>query len=254
MEYGISILALVPLRKEPKDQSEMISQILFGQHFKILKILNNWVFIKLSSDNYEGWICSKQYFEITYEDYDNIELNDFAIVSDSFSNIFDKDTNESIPIPIGATLPYYNKGNFKIRSNKFTYNGSIASKNKVDLIKYAYQFLNVPYLWGGKSILGIDCCGFTQQVYGLSGYNIPRDAYQQAEIGETILYEYRLPTDLVFFLKNKRIHHVGILINKNQIIHASGKVRIDEFTEKGIVHNKTKKLTHCFHSIKRIIE
>ena len=111
MEYGISILALVPLRKEPKDQSEMISQILFGQHFKILKILNNWVFIKLSSDNYEGWICSKQYFEITYEDYDNIEINDFAIVSDSFSNIIDMDTHESIPIPIGATLHFLSDEN-----------------------------------------------------------------------------------------------------------------------------------------------
>ena len=254
MEYGISILALVPLRKEPKDQSEMISQILFGQHFKILKIEDNWVFIKLSSDNYEGWICSKQYFEITYEDYDNIELNDFAIVSDSFSNIINKDTNESIPITIGSTLPFYSKGNFRIRGNKYTYKGSTASKNKIDLIKYAYQFLNTPYLWGGKSILGIDCSGFSQQVYSLSGYNIPRDAFQQAAIGETISYKNRSSTDLVFFSKNKRIHHVGILINKNQIIHASGQVRIDELTEKGIINSKTKELTHRFHSIKRIVE
>ena len=254
MEYGISILALVPLRKEPKDQSEMISQILFGQHFKILKIQNNWVFIKLSDDNYEGWICSKQYFEITYEDYDNIELNEFAIVSDSLSNILNNDTKENIPVPMGATLPYYSRGNFRIRNNKYTYNGSTASKNKIDLIKYAYQFLNTPYLWGGKSILGIDCSGFTQQVYRLSGFNIPRDAYQQAAIGETILYVNRSSSDLVFFLKSNRIHHVGILISKNQIIHASGQVRIDEFTEKGIIHNKTKELTHRFHSIKRIVE
>ena len=253
MDYGISILALVPLREEPKDQSEMISQILFGQHFKVLKIQNNWVFIKLSADNYEGWICSKQYFKITFEDYSKIELNDFAIVSDTFSNILNKDTNESFPVPIGSILPFYHKGNFRIRGNKYTYKGSTASKNKIDLIKYAYQFLNTPYLWGGKSILGIDCSGFSQQVYGLSGYKIPRDAYQQEAIGETISYENRSSSDLVFFSKNKRIHHVGILINKNQIIHASGQVRIDKFTEKGIIHNKNKELTHRFHSIKRIV-
>ena len=106
MEYGIYILALVPLRKEANDQSEMISQILFGQHFKILKIQDKWVFIRLSSDNYEGWICSKQYFEITYEDYDNINVNDFPIVSSIFSSIQNLHTNESIPITMGATLPF----------------------------------------------------------------------------------------------------------------------------------------------------
>ena len=252
MEYGISILSVVPIRKEPKDQSEMISQILFGQHFKILKIQNNWVYVKLSSDNYEGWICSKQYLEITYEDYENIEINDFPIASDSFSKIINSDTNESIPITIGATLPYFSNGYFRIRNNKFVYDGSIASKKKIDLLNYTKKFLNAPYLWGGKSISGIDCSGFTQQVYGLSGLNIPRDAYQQAEIGEDIIFENRSSSDLVFFKKNNRVNHVGILINKNSIIHASGKVRIDEFNNLGIIHNTTKELTHLFHSIKRI--
>ena len=114
MEFGISILSVVPIRKEPKDQSEMVSQILFGQHFKILKTNNNWVFIKLSSDNYQGWICSKQYFEITHEDYDNLEINNFPIVSDSISNIINIDSNESTTVTIGATLPYFSKGNFNI--------------------------------------------------------------------------------------------------------------------------------------------
>ena len=132
--------------------------------------------------------------------------------------------------------------------------GVPADVTKIDLIKYAFQFLNAPYLWGGKSVLGIDCSGFTQQVYGLSGYNIPRDAYQQERIGKAILYENRKSSDIMFFIKNNRIHHVGILISKNQIIHASGKVRIDGFNGMGIIHNKSKLLTHHFHSIRRIIE
>jgi|TARA_Y100000385_G_C13004221_1_gene598676 gamma-D-glutamyl-L-lysine dipeptidyl-peptidase len=254
MEFGISILSVVPIRKEPKDQSEMVSQILFGQHFKILKTNSNWVFIKLSSDNYQGWICSKQYFEITHEDYDNLEINNFPIVSDSISNIINIDSNESTTVTIGATLPYFSKGNFRIRNKKFLYKGEISSKNKIDLIKYAKGFLNTPYLWGGKSILGIDCSGFTQQVYGLSGIKIPRDAYQQAKVGSTIKYEERTSTDLVFFEKNNMIHHVGILISDNLIIHASGQVKIEKFNKDGIIHHKTNKLTHQFHSIKRVIE
>ena len=136
-----------------------------------------------------GWICSKQYFEITYEDYENIELNDFAIVSDSFSNIINKDTNENIPITIGSTLPYYNNGNFKIRGNKYILQRINIITNKIDLIKYAYQFLNAPYLWGGKSILGIDCSGFTQLVYGLSGYKYSKGCISTSRNWETILYK-----------------------------------------------------------------
>ena len=253
MEYGISILGVIPLRKEPKDQSEIVSQVLFGQHFKILEVKPKWINIELASDNYQGWICAKQYHEITYEDYDNLSINDFPLVAESFSSIKDLQTNELIPVPMGAILPYFHQGNLKIRNKKFNYSGVLASKDPKDIVSYAKQLINAPYLWGGKSILGIDCSGFTQLIYGLCGITLPRDAYQQIELGEEIDFSAIECNDLVFFENDKgRIHHVGIALGNNQIIHASGNVRIDELSTQGIIHNTSKKVTHKYHSVKRL--
>ena len=148
MEYGICILGIIPLRNEANEQSEIVSQVLFGQHFKILQTKPKWIKIKLAIDNYQGWICAKQYEEITYEDYDNLNVNDFPIVSSIFSSIQNLNTNESIPISMGATLPFFTNSIAKIRKYKFKFSGDISSKNPSDLIKYAYKLLNTPYLWG----------------------------------------------------------------------------------------------------------
>ena len=255
MEYGINILGIIPLRKEPKDQSEMVSQILFGQHFKILEIKPSWVRIQLADDDYEGWICAKQYYEITYEDYDNLNLNDFPKVGDKLGYLEDVNTGKRSTMPTGSTLPYYHQGTVRVRQKKFKFKGVLASDNVKDIGIYAHYFLNSPYLWGGKSILGIDCSGFTQLVLSLSGIQIPRDAYQQEEIGETVQLSHIKPYDLVFFINDKnRVHHVGIALENNQIIHASGQVRIDNLTSEGIVHSSSNKLTHRLYSIKRVAE
>ena len=255
MEYGICILGTIPLRNEANDQSEIVSQVLFGQHFKILEIKPKWIKIKLAIDNYEGWICAKQYKEITYEDYDNLCINDFPLVGSIFTRIQKLNSKESIPISMGATLPFFNNGIVKIRKLKFKFSGDIASKNTSDLIKYAFKLINAPYLWGGKSILGIDCSGFTQLVFSLCGIKIPRDAYQQAKMGESVNIDNIHPADLVFFKNNdNKINHVGIALENHQIIHASGKVRVDNLTKEGIFLSKNKQLTHRLHSVKRIIE
>ena len=254
MEYGISILGVVPLRSEAKDQSEIISQVLFGQHFKILETQPKWIKIELASDQYVGWICAKQYHEITHEDYDNLSLNEFPLVEDTFTSITDLHTNETIPISMGAVLPYYHKGMVKIRNKKFKYNGDLSTNKSKDIIHVAKQFINAPYLWGGKSILGIDCSGFTQLVYQMCGIYLPRDAYQQAEEGELIQnLDDIVNGDLIFFINNNdKIHHVGIAMDEKSIIHASGKVRIDQLSNNGIIHAESKSLSHKFHSIKRV--
>ena len=255
MEYGICILGIISLRKEAKDQSEIVSQVLFGQHFKISEVKPKWIKIELAADNYEGWICAKQYEEITYEDYNNLNANDFPLVANSFSIIQNIVSKEFLTISMGATLPFYHKGSIKIRKHKFKFTGNIASSNQADLLKYAHQLLNTPYLWGGKSILGIDCSGFTQLVFSLCGINLPRDASQQAEFGETITQIDINPGDLVFFENDKnKINHVGIALENHQIIHSSGKVRIDQLNKEGIIHSETNELTHRLYSIKRIIE
>ena len=254
MEYGICILGIIPLRNEANDQSEIVSQILFGQHFKILEIKPKWIKIILATDNYEGWICDKQYEEITYEDYENLCINNFPLVSSIFSSIQNLNSKESIPISMGSTLPFFNNGIVKIRKHKFKFSGDIASKNSTDLINYAFKLLNAPYLWGGKSILGIDCSGFTQLVFSLCGIYLPRDANQQAKMGESININNIYPADLVFFENNDKIDHVGIALENHQIIHSSGKVRVDNLSKKGILLTNNKQLTHRLHSVKRIIE
>ncbi|GIR57882.1 MAG: hypothetical protein CM15mP65_04630 [Crocinitomicaceae bacterium] len=121
------------MRKEPKDQSEMVSQILFGQHFKILETKPNWVRIQLADDDYEGWICAKQYDEITYEDYDNFNLNNFPKACDKLGYLEDINTGEITPIPTGSTLPYFHQGTVRVRQKKFKFKGALASDNIKDI-------------------------------------------------------------------------------------------------------------------------
>ena len=253
MKYGINILGLVPLRIAPEDQSEMISQVLFGQHFKVLEFKKNWVKIILYSDHYEGWICSKQYMEIEKQYYDQLSLSipEFSIGKTSY--LLDLVDSSEIAIPMGSTLPFFNNGIVKIRKLKFKFSGDIASKNTSDLIKYAFKLINAPYLWGGKSILGIDCSGFTQLVFSLCGIKIPRDAYQQVESGKKLNFSETRPGDLIFFINDSdRIHHVGIALKDDKIIHASGKVRIDGLNKDGILNNGI--ISHKYHSTVRISE
>ena len=104
IKYGVNILGLIPLRKNPNDQSEMISQILFGQHFKIISSNPKWVQIITSKDNYEGWICIKQYLEINKNEYDNLSSNNYPIALDKISQLIEIENDIEINIPMGSTL------------------------------------------------------------------------------------------------------------------------------------------------------
>lgn len=117
----------------------------------------------------------------------------------------------------------------------------------------AMQYLDVPYIWGGKSKCGIDCSGFAQQVYKTFGIKLPRDSYQQAELGEMVGFLMEVQTgDLAFFDNEEgRITHVGIMLSHDEIIHASGKVRIDKIDNQGIINAETGARTHRLRIIKR---
>ena len=124
------------------------------------------------------------------------------------------------------------------------------------MIKNAFYFLNSPYLWGGRTPFGIDCSGFVQIAARLSGISLPRDTQEQAEEGEIInLISEAKPGDLAFFDNiDGRIIHVGIILENGQIIHASGKVRIDTIDHQGIFNEESKKYSHQLRVIKRIIQ
>lgn len=257
--YGICHLGLVPCRAEASNRSEMVNQLLFGEPFKILEEKDEWVKIKSAWDHYESYINHKQFVFIREETYQMLMNGNFKLSSDLFSSVLDLNSNEEFLIPMGSVLPAKKDVAFQIENLRFKSESKVVSPsvkgNRDEIISIARKFLRTPYLWGGKSILGIDCSGFTQIVFRMNGYFIPRDAWQQAEIGDALSFvEEAKPGDLAFFDNAEgKITHVGIVMGDNQIIHASGQVRIDRFDHYGIFHTERKKYSHNLRVIKSLI-
>ena len=224
---GIAFLSVVPMRKEPSDRSEIVNQVIYGETFAILEQQEKWSKIRLQHDKYEGWIDNKQWQLL---DKKNKETS--QIVHATFIK------NQGIFFPAGALV------NFEMNANK------------KKLLATAKLFLEAPYLWGGRTVFGIDCSGFTQIVFRIHGIELKRDAYQQQTQGKKVAYKNVQNNDLAFFANaDGKIIHVGIIFlekNEVKIIHAAGKVRIDTLSEDGIINETSKTRTHQLHSIKRI--
>lgn len=257
--YGITNLSIIPCRKEPSDRSEMVTQLLFGDHFEILEVQGSWCRIKNGYDGYECWIDKKQFLPIAHHTFDILNSTEIYCVNELIQIVTDNNISQLFPICIGSTLPNFDNGECAVENSTFNYDGAFVNGHlpytKNGIIDSAMMYLNTPYLWGGKSPFGIDCSGFTQMVYKLNGIKIKRDAYQQAEEGETLSFvEEAEPGDLAFFDNDEgRIVHVGIVMDNNKIIHASGKVRIDGFDHQGIFNNDKKDYSHRLRLLKRIV-
>ncbi|SNR16670.1 C40 family peptidase [Tenacibaculum jejuense] len=254
--YGICNLSIVPLRLEPTDLSEMVNQLVFGEHFTVLEKFKKWSKIKLSYDGYEGYIDNKQYENISEELYHQLNNQEQYYSGELIDFIFDKDNNLTT-VPLGARLPFYKDNSFSLNDKTFSYEGKVnhGILNKQSIVETAYHFLNVPYLWGGKTPFGIDCSGFTQTVYKLCGFKLLRDASEQATQGDVLSFiEESEPGDLAFFDNEEgTITHVGIVMNDYNIIHAHGKVRIDKLDHSGIYNTDTQQHTHKLRVIKKIV-
>jgi hypothetical protein len=252
--FGICNLAIIPLRIESNDRSEIVSQVLFGEHFEVLEELKQWARIKLQYDGYEGWIDSKQYQKISESDYKQLS-KDAIILNADLVEYVTASNNLLMPVPLGASLSFLNHS--EINGQHFDFEGMRVSgvKPKSNIVQTSFMYLNAPYLWGGKTPFGIDCSGFTQMVYKLNGYHLLRDASQQATLGEALSFiEESEPGDLAFFDNEEgKIIHVGIIMEDNYIIHASGKVRIDRLDHLGIYNAEANKHTHKLRVIKKII-
>lgn len=256
MRYGICNLSIVPLRLEPTDTSEMVSQVLFGDHFKVLEKRKKWSKIRLQYDNYEGYIDNKQYEEVDETIYNDL-TNSNAFYSGEFVDFITDQKGQLTTIPIGSRLPNFENKQFNINGTTFNYEGNVFTGKlaKNEIIQKAFLLLNTPYLWGGKTPFGIDCSGFTQLVYKICGYPLPRDAKDQATKGEVLSFiEESEPGDLAFFDNEEGIiTHVGIIMHDYYIIHAHGKVRIDILDHSGIYNVDSQKHTHKLRVIKKMI-
>lgn len=257
MTHGICDQSIVAIRLEPSHRSEMVSQLLFGEFYEITEKQQDWCKIKHSFDNYEGWIPEIQVCPINIMEYHHLASGHNFYSYDLVQLLLYENTLFSVVL--GSLLPWFNSKQCKIGLRTFSFEGNAKMPLPIEgsdsIVENAYMYLHAPYLWGGRSPFGIDCSGLTQMVYKLSGYKLKRDAAQQAEQGRIVnLLEEGIPGDLVFFDNEEgKITHTGILLEKNKIIHASGKVRIDSIDHHGIYHTELKKYTHNLRLIKRII-
>lgn len=248
---------MIPVRAEASHKSEQVTQLLFGEHYEVLEESKDaaWLKIRMHFDQYEGWIDARQHHSISREHFEYINQADFKISTDIATSIL----YNKIPLIIvmGSVIPISVSELFRMEE-QFAFNGeskSLGQKRDAEFIKItAKKYLNAPYQWGGKTPFGIDCSGFVQMVFKLGGYKISRDAAQQAKQGRPVEMNDTQPGDLAFF-KNKagKIVHVGILLAADKIIHASGRVRIDNFDQTGIIHTDTKQNTHTLAYLKRVM-
>lgn len=257
-QYGVCRLSLVSVRKDHTDQSEQVTQLLFGDEYEVIEQTKDkkWFRIRINFDQYEGWIDALQYHSVSREYFEYLNRAEFKITTDITSSLL----YNKIPLMIlmGSMIPISSTELFKMEE-QFAFNGeskALGQKREFEFLKHiAIKYLNAPYQWGGKSPFGIDCSGFTQMVFKICGYKLLRDAWQQANQGKALkMLSDMQPGDIAFFKNAEdKIVHTGILLGDNKIIHASGKVRIDHINEEGILNVDTKIYTHSLAHIRRIL-
>lgn len=259
MKFGICTVSIMPMRLEPNHRSEMVNQVLFGESIEILDINQEWSYIRLSFDHYQGWVQNVHYTEVREFELKVIESLPNYLCSDLVQVLSNERTNQLNTILLGSCLPGLANSSFKISDDSYRFEGSVfpftQKPTRQNVLENAMMYLNAPYLWGGKSPFGVDCSGFTQMVYKLSGYALKRDASQQVTQGETINFiTDSLAGDLAFFDNEEgKITHVGILLGDNKIIHASGKVRIDAIDHNGIYNVEKGNYSHNLRIIKQFL-
>ena len=286
--FAINHCTVTPVRHEPSESSEQLTQLLFGEVCEVLDRLPRWTKIRSTIDGQEGWVDFKMLTSapISLQEVkgerlrapqnavgifgDPAKVKGEGVVAIPMAVATDMETGEERMLTLGTRLPNYAHGTFEVLGKQYLINptevrgerlegkGDEAMRRE-DVCAIAQTLLNAPYLWGGKNAMGIDCSGFTQVVYAAMGVNLLRNAREQITQGELVpsLAEAQ-PGDLAFFDhadrddKATNISHVGMLLDTKRIIHCSGCVHVDDIDELGI-HLRDGELTHHLVAIKRYL-
>ena len=253
MDFGIVVVPAAPVRRKPRHQREMVNQLLFGEKVCIDKEKGElWVKVRSLHDNYEGWMTRNLLQEITEAE---AKAASGYVASGIINTIHSK--GSQLQIPAGSSLHNYSDRNGRVGNTDYLFEGEFvntATAKPVSALaeQLTRRWLQAPYLWGGRTVFGVDCSGFIQVNFKLMGVPMPRDAWQQAQEGEPVKkLKDAVCGDLAFFDDKEEIVHVGMLLNSEEIIHASGQVRIDKIDKKGIIHSETGKRTHQLKAIRR---
>ncbi|MCQ2321171.1 MAG: C40 family peptidase [Bacteroidales bacterium] len=239
MEYGICTQSAIAMRKENSHASEMVSQLLYNELYVKLDKKSEWILIRTELDQYEGWIPAKQHHPINENEFLQLKDSKLLIVNQPVANYKGRIVSFGTPLFEPAECAAEMPQAFQPQA----------------MIDNARKLLGAPYLWGGRTVMGIDCSGFVQLCARSAGLLLPRDASQQIQCGEVVYFlQETQPGDLAFFgNENGTITHVGIIIGNEQIIHASGEVRIDYLDQTGIFNKETGIHTHQLVGVKRMI-
>ena len=257
MRFGFCNLAVVPVRRDPSDRSEMSTQLLFGDIVETTAQSGSWSKVKIFYDGYEGWVDAKQLIEISEGDFQRMSSAPLFVNRQVFGDTVQYG-DQKISLPAGCSFYDLDVRFLKVGGIEYLVEGEtypFTFSGTEELISTARNYLSSPYLWGGKTCLGLDCSGLTQVVYKQHGVKLLRDASQQATQGELINFlSDGLPGDLAFFDNaDGEIVHVGILLENQQIIHCSGKVRIDDIDHQGIFNREANRYSHNLRLIRRVI-
>jgi cell wall-associated NlpC family hydrolase len=257
----LALHSVIPVRIEPREGAEQSTQMLFGELAKVLEEQPRWTHICLESDGQEGWVDAKMICPMKPEEYASYKdaLQTAATVKFPMTYAVSENNGQTIPLTAGTRLTNYNSGRFEVLGVGFRIDPTMVIDapmvmNQQNLLQTVRFFINVPYLWGGKNALGMDCSGFTQVILSLFGKTILRNASEQSTQGsEVSRLDDARAGDLAFFDHNdKKISHVGILIDKERIIHCSGRVKVEKLDEIGIFNSETGDYSHHLVHIRRM--
>jgi hypothetical protein len=258
MEYGICPLSIIPIRISPSHRSELISQMLFGEMAEVLEAKGkHWLRIICETDGFIGWVEREQLLPISENNFLKYK-NNFAYCLEILQPAIGIDSY--IAVTMGAKLPEYDGLRFSLNKLKYSFSGQALSNDNLKatpemIVKLARKYLNTPYLWGGRSPLGIDSSGLVQMVYQMAGISIPRDPQEQVKCGTSVEFiALAQPGDIAFF-ENKygKIVHSGILLSDNQLLHALGKVKIDILDHYGVFDINKNIYLKSLRIIKRLL-
>ncbi|SDM62172.1 SH3 domain-containing protein [Catalinimonas alkaloidigena] len=256
---GICQHSLAAVKAEPSHQSELVTQLLFGECYEVISadLGGDWLRVRTAFEGYEGWVHTQQHAPYPAREYKFLTTHTPTFVADPVACL--RSGDRCFPVVAGSILPFYDAGKAKVGDQTFYYAGQVQRAEAPGtwdvLSQTALSYLKAPYLWGGRSHFGIDCSGFTQQIFRRCGYTLPRDAWQQTACG-TLVETCALaqPGDLAFFHNDAgRVTHVGVVWTEGMILHAHGEVRFDRLEETGLYHLERRRVTHKLNSVKRIL-